>query len=178
MEDCPCMSQFDCDRDATNLNFKCTADADSGEMGVCMAMERPPPDGPAFPDMVIAGTSLEPKLLGWHVILIIFVVIVAIAVAIVVLYYAHKGGDPPEREALAQSDAILHEEHGSDMGTQLSPYLPTYTGGGGTVNGLQDTSVGAYGQMPEAPTYTCDICGKEYHFLSDVDAHKAARHAS
>jgi hypothetical protein len=173
------MSQFDCDRDARNLNFKCTANVNTGEM-VCMPMERPPPDGPAFPDQVIAGTSLEPALLGWHVIVILFVIVIACGVAAVVLYYAYKGGSPPDREKLVQqTDLILNAEEngGTVTGVPMSTYTPTYTGGGGTT-GLQDTSVGMYGNVPEAPTYTCDVCGKEYHFMSDVDAHKAARHAS
>lgn len=180
MENCPCMSQFDCERDPSNINFKCMITEDGDGMGICIAMDQPPPEGPGFADAVIAGTSLEPALLGWHVILIVFVIIIACAVAAVVLYIAQTGGPPPDREPL-NGDTVLHmmNETGTLNGTHAtsSPFLPTYTGGGGTVGALEDTSLGTYAQVPNAPTYSCDVCGKEYHFMSDVEAHKAARHA-
>lgn len=176
------MSQFDCERDPTNINFKCTIAEDGDGMGICVAMDQPPPEGLGFADAVVAGTSLEPTLLGWHVILIVFVIVIACVAAAVVLYQAHKGGPPPSHEPLFNgNDTVLQmmSETGTLNATSAttSPFLPTYTGGGGTVGKLEDTSVGTYAQVPDAPTYRCDICGKEYHFMSDVEAHKAARHA-
>jgi hypothetical protein len=178
MENCPCMSQFDCTRDASNINFRC--DAKINEIGKCLAEPAPPPEEPPFVDAVVAGTSLEPSMLGWHVIVVVIAVIFALACAAAVLWKASQkpkdGGvsnDIAVYSSMTVKDApanggtiaggggtigggttggtyLMRPGAGSGAGT--TSFLPVFSGGGGTVmSAAEDTSVGMYAQVPAAP---------------------------
>jgi hypothetical protein len=206
LDGCDCMSEFDCLRDA-NMTLACVG-ATTEQYGVCEVRPPPEPESPGFVAQVLAGTELDPSLLGWHVILIVIVVLIALALAGAVLYWAATSQPASPPTDLSAPLALNYDGRG-DMtssvggggGTMLTTFLPTYTGGGGTVQQpqtkyLDDTSVGTYAQVPAPPVpavsqsygdagaapvpsavpLPCPVCGKEYMFESDVTAHMAARH--
>ncbi len=171
LDGCPCMSDFDCLRDA-NMTLACVVPA-SGELGVCEVRPAPGPEEPSFVDQVIVGTELEPSLLGWHIVVIVVAVVFALVVAGVVLYKAATSKpsasaardfgatvplfDGPDGTGMtltgASTTAYLQRPAGA-AGAATTSFLPTYTGGGASfksASGLEDTSVGMYAQVPAAP---------------------------
>jgi hypothetical protein len=162
MDRCPCMSDFDCLRDA-GMTLACVLKA-GADLGECEIRPPPVPDVPAFVDQVLLGTDLEPALLGWHVVVIVIAVLFALVIAAFVVWKAATTApSQPSQQAIdALSQTYADQPDGvpgigmtllgGAGGTTMS-YLARPGAGSGTLSSMpEDTSVGMYGAVPPPPS--------------------------
>ena len=94
INECPCMSTFDCRRDPSQF-FKCDFARDDGQLGVCVPVDAPTP-APAnvLQNVLVRNENNQPTLVGWHLLIIIMIILLACGVAGYILYKAANDVDP------------------------------------------------------------------------------------
>ena len=166
VDGCPCMSDFDCNKD-TKLNgeYDCLLGV-PGELGTCAIRPVKVVSEPGLlVGMVAARSDGEAGLLGWHVMVIVIVIVLACVGGAYILYWAQSSSP----NSSIDYDNSAFGTSGAGLMADNDAYASATFDGGDSMYAVPDS---AGGEM----TLNCPDCGKEYHFQSDLETHLQLRH--